>query len=394
MKSIHGKRILIGVSGGIAIYKTLSLISLLTKAGADCRVLMTEGARKFIAPLSFQTMSGHRVYTELFDQEEGFIPHIDLTREADVFLIAPATADLLAKLAHGLGDDLLSSTFLASVCPVILSPSMNVHMFENPSTQANLKTLKSRGVILIDPKEGHLACKESGFGRMPEPEELLDFLDTFFTEKDLKGKKIIITGGPTKERFDPVRYITNDSSGKQGVALARRAVKRGAQVIFIHGDLKVPEPQGSVNLHVEKTKEMLDAVDAHFEDCDALIMAAAPCDMTPSHFSDNKMKKVGRTDEFTLSFRETVDILKTMGQKKTHQVLVGFAAETRNVEEYAKTKLTAKNADYIVANNVALQGAGFDGDTNVVTIYGREDQKAYPMLSKSDVADRILDLLL
>lgn len=394
MKSIHGKRILIGVSGGIAIYKTLSLISLLTKAGADCRVLMTEGARKFISPLSFQTMSGHRVYTELFDQEEGFIPHIDLTREADVFLIAPATADLLAKLAHGLGDDLLSSTFLASVCPVILSPSMNVHMFENPSTQANLKTLKSRGVILIDPKEGHLACKESGLGRMPEPEELLDFLDTFFTEKDLKGKKIIITGGPTKERFDPVRYITNDSSGKQGVALARRAIKRGAKVIFIHGDLKVPEPQGSVNLHVEKTKEMLNAVDAHFEDCDALIMAAAPCDMTPSHFSDNKMKKAGRTDEFTLSFRETVDILKTMGQKKTHQVLVGFAAETRNVEEYAKTKLTAKNADYIVANNVALQGAGFDGDTNVVTIYGREDQKAYPMLSKSDVADRILDLLL
>ncbi len=393
MTSLKGKKILIGVSGGIAIYKTLSLLSLLSKAGADCRVIMTQGAQEFVRPLSFQTLSSHRVYTDLFSQEEGFIPHIDLTRGADVFLIAPATANVIAKFAHGLADDLLSSTFLASVCPIILSPAMNVHMFENSSTQANLDLLKRRGIKVIEPKEGLLACREKGMGRMPEPEELFDEIDTFFTKKDLAGKKIIVTGGPTKERFDPVRYITNDSSGKQGVAIAQRAVKRGAEVIFIHGDLKVQKPRGAACQHVEKTQEMLEAVDAHFDACDALIMAAAPCDMTPSHFSDNKMKKVGRTDEFTFAFRETVDVLKTMGKKKTHQVLIGFAAETRNVEDYAKTKLSAKNADYIVANNVALQGAGFDGDTNVVTIYSRTDKKAYPMLSKMEVADRILDLL-
>lgn len=391
--SLSGKRILLGVSGGIAVYKTLELLSKLNKRGAEMRVVMTQGAEAFIAPLTFQTMSHHHVYTDLFSDEDHFIPHIDLTREADVFLIAPATANVLAKMAHGLADDLLSATALAAHCPVMVSPAMNVVMYHNPATQENLKTLSKRGIRVIAPHSGFLACEEEGDGRMPEASDLIAALEDFFTEKDLRGKRIIVTAGPTRERLDPVRFLTNDSSGKQGIALARRAKMRGAEVLLVHGDVSIPLPQGVQTVAVESTEEMLDALRASLGAYDALIMAAAPADFKPVEMATEKLK--GQDDGQIRTFQvvDTPDILKSLADVVTDQVMIGFATETERLLENAREKLEKKHLDYIVANDVTQEGAGFDVDTNIVTILSRDGEQSYPKMSKEEVADRILDLL-
>ncbi len=390
---LNGKRILVGVSGGIAIYKTLSLLSLLNKRGAETRVIMTKGAQEFVRPLAFQTMSQHRVYTDLFSDEEGFIPHIDLTREADVLLIAPATANILSKMAHGLADDLLSATALAAHCPVIVAPAMNVVMYRNPATQENIQRLRDRGVHIILPESGWLACQEIGDGRMPEAEDLADALDTFFTPKDLSGKHLLVTAGPTRERLDPVRFLTNDSSGKQGTAIARRAVKRGAQVTLVHGPMQVEVPKGCRAIAVETTGEMLEALKAELPRHQALIMAAAPADFRPVEEQEHKIKGSDDGKVRTLALTDTPDILVSLQDVHTDQMMIGFATETEDLLLNARKKLEKKQLDYIVANDVTMEGAAFDFDTNIVTIIGRDREISLPKQSKEDVADHILDLL-
>ena len=391
MNRLQGKKILVGVSGGIAIYKTLTLLSLLNKEGAQTRVVMTEGACQFVTPLTFQTMSKNKVYKDLFSEEDHFIPHIDLTRWADVFLIAPATANILAKMARGISDDLLSSTALAAHCPVLVSPAMNVVMYRNPATQENIQILRDRVIGIIEPDTGILACDEKGEGRMPEAEDLARVLEDFFSPKDLVGTKILVTGGPTREMIDPVRFLSNRSSGKQGIAIAREAARRGGEVTFVHGPLQAPVPKGVEDVPITSTEDLYLAVKDRFDGAQALIMAAAPADMTPVHYLDQKMKKEGKSGSFSLEFKETTDVLKTLGGQKKDQVLVGFAAETQSLEEYAKKKLKEKNLDFIVANNVSAQGAGFAGDTNIVTVFTKKDREDLPLQSKEEVAREILD---
>ncbi|WP_053943271.1 bifunctional phosphopantothenoylcysteine decarboxylase/phosphopantothenate--cysteine ligase CoaBC [Kallipyga gabonensis] len=391
MNRLQGKKILVGVSGGIAIYKTLTLLSLLNKLGAQTRVVMTAGAGEFVTPLTFQTMSKNRVYMDLFSEEDHFIPHIDLTRWADVFLIAPATANILAKMAHGISDDLLSSTALAAHCPVLVSPAMNVVMYRNPATQENIQVLRNRGIGIIEPESGLLACDEKGEGRMPEAQDLAEVLDHFFSPKDLDGVSLLVTGGPTREMIDPVRFLSNRSSGKQGIAIAREAVKRGGDVTFVHGPLQAPVPKGVKDVPVTSTEDLYLALKDRFEATQALIMAAAPADMTPVQYMDQKMKKGEKVGNFSLALKETTDVLKTLGAEKKGQVLVGFAAETQFVEEYAKKKLKEKNLDFIVANDVSARGAGFAGDTNIVTIFTKEDREDLPLQSKEEVARVIVD---
>lgn len=389
---LSGKRLLIGVSGGIAIYKTLSLLSLLNKQGVHTEVVMTKGAQEFVRPLAFQTMSQHRVYTELFSEEDHFIPHIDLSRDKDAILVAPASADFLARTAQGRAEDLLSAILLAAKCPILLSPAMNVVMYENAATQQNLKILRDRGMHVLEPGYGWLACNETGAGRMPEASDLLAYLEDFFTPKDLAGKRIVVTGGGTRERLDPVRFLTNDSSGKQGLALAKRARMRGAEVLFIHGSMKVQIPNGLPSIYAESTEQMLAELEKVFPTCDALVMAAAPCDYRPEHPASHKMKKDG-SGKKVLHLCETPDILRTLTAHKEQQCVIGFAAETQNLLEHAQEKRIAKKLDYIIANDVSQPGVGFDGDTNRVTILSAEGARALPMLSKEATADAVLDLL-
>lgn len=391
--SLSGKRILLGVSGGIAIYKIPDLLSRLRKAGAETRVVMTEGAARFVTPLTFQTMSGHTVYTDLFAEEDGMIPHIDLTREADLFLIAPATANILAKMANGIADDLLSATALAAHCPVLVAPAMNVVMYHNAATQENLKTLRSRGISVLDPEAGWLACQEEGEGRMPEPVSLLLAVESALTEKDLAGKRILVSAGPTRERLDPVRFLTNDSSGKQGVAIAKRAAMRGADVTLVHGEMKVPVPQGVRAIAVESTEDMLDALEKEFPKADALLMAAAPADFRPVEEKTQKIKGADDGKVHILEMVDTPDILRHLATMKTHQTVIGFATESEKVLDHAREKRKKKNLDYIVANDVTKEGAAFDYDTNIVTILGEEKEEALPLLTKEEVADHLLDLL-
>ncbi|WP_071705672.1 bifunctional phosphopantothenoylcysteine decarboxylase/phosphopantothenate--cysteine ligase CoaBC [Murdochiella vaginalis] len=391
--SLSGKRILLGVSGGIAIYKIPDLLSRLRKAGAETRVVMTEGAARFVTPLTFQTMSGHTVYTDLFAEEEGMIPHIDLTREADLFLIAPATANILAKMANGIADDLLSATALAAHCPVLVAPAMNVVMYHNAATQENLETLRSRGISILDPEAGWLACQEEGEGRMPEPVSLLLAVESALTEKDLAGKRILVSAGPTRERLDPVRFLTNDSSGKQGVAIAKRAAMRGADVTLVHGEMKVPVPQGVRAIAVESTEDMLAALEREFPKADALLMAAAPADFRPVEEKTQKIKGADDGKVHILEMVDTPDILRHLATMKTHQTVIGFATESEKVLDHAREKLKKKKLDYIVANDVTKEGAAFDYDTNIVTILGEEKEEALPLLTKEEVADHLLDLL-
>ncbi|MEK4852693.1 bifunctional phosphopantothenoylcysteine decarboxylase/phosphopantothenate--cysteine ligase CoaBC [Paenibacillus sp. FSL H7-0756] len=400
MKSLQGKSIILGITGGIAAYKAAALTSKLTQKGAEVHVIMTSSAKQFITELTLQSLSKQRVYSDTFQERDpSSISHIDLADAADLVLIAPATANIIAKMAHGLADDMLSTTLLATTAPIMVAPAMNVHMYQHPAVLSNMDTLYNRGVQFIEPGEGLLACGYVGKGRLEEPEEIVKVVENFFvlqkekTSGPLAGKKVVITAGGTVERIDPVRYISNDSSGKMGFALARAARAMGAAVTLIAARTdEVPPRDAGIDLvRVQSAQEMHDAVMDRWKDCDILVKAAAVADYRPRESSDSKIKKSGST--MTLELVKTTDILESLGRIKEKQFLIGFAAETGNAEAYAKDKLVRKNLDLIVANDVAAEGAGFGTDTNIVKVYDAEGLVLdLPLASKDEVARRILRL--
>ncbi|WP_017151219.1 bifunctional phosphopantothenoylcysteine decarboxylase/phosphopantothenate--cysteine ligase CoaBC [Bacillus bingmayongensis] len=388
---LKGKKILLCVTGGIAVFKAAALTSKLTQAGALVKVMMSESAMKFVTPLTFQALSRHDVYTDTFDEKDSaVIAHIDLADWADVVLVAPATANCIGKLANGIADDMITTTLLATTAPVWIAPAMNVHMYENKIVQKNMMTLKTLGYTFIEPGEGFLACGYVAKGRLEEPETILARLQEAFSEyKPLKGKKILITAGPTREKIDPVRFMTNFSSGKMGYALAEVAVDLGADVILVSGPTAITPPINVTTVQVESAQEMLEAVMQHYGLMDVVIKTAAVADYRPKIVHDQKMKK--KSGDAVIELERTTDILKTLGEKKEHQLLVGFAAETTNIEEYATKKLREKNANMIVANDVKAQGAGFGTDTNIVTMYRKDGEVIrLPLLTKKEVAREIL----
>ncbi|WNS45755.1 bifunctional phosphopantothenoylcysteine decarboxylase/phosphopantothenate--cysteine ligase CoaBC [Paenibacillus sp. MMS20-IR301] len=400
MKSLQGKSIILGVTGGIAAYKAAALTSKLTQKGAAVHVIMTSSAKEFITELTLQSLSKQRVYSDTFQERDpSSISHIDLADSADLVLIAPATANMIAKMAHGLADDMLSTTLLAVTAPIMVAPAMNVHMYQHPAVLANMDTLYKRGVHFIEPGEGLLACGYVGKGRLEEPETIVKVVENFFALQPdkqpgpLQGKKVVVTAGGTVERIDPVRYISNDSSGKMGFALARAARDMGAEVTLIAArtDEAPPRDNGIALVRVESAQEMYDAVMTRWKDCDILVKAAAVADYRPKHSAGSKIKKSG--DTMTLELVKTTDILESLGKIKDGQFLIGFAAETGNAEYYAKDKLVRKNLDLIVANDVAVEGAGFGTDTNIVSVYDAEGLVLdLPLVSKDEVARQVLRL--
>lgn len=389
---LKGKKILLGVSGGIAAYKSPSICSLLRKKGAEVQVIMTEHAKEFITPLTLQTMSNHTVHDEMFQQLHNMdVEHIELAKWADAFLVAPATANIIGKFAHGIADDMLSTVFMASRCPVFLAPAMNTTMLESAANEANMEILKQRGIVILPTQSDLLACGDVGRGKMLEPAELVEYLDTGLTEKDLLGRKFVITSGPTIEPLDPVRYLSNHSTGKMGYAIAKNAKKRGANVVLISGPTSLIPPQVDRFVSVQTTRDMFRAVGEYFDDCDVLIKAAAPADYRPKEYSEEKIKKTAAEGFHAIELEKNPDIAKYYGEKKTHQIMVGFAAESTNVEEYAKKKLESKNLDFIVANNIKMEGAGFGTDTNIAMLIDRKGMEALPIMSKDDLANKILD---
>lgn len=387
---LKDKRIVLGVSGGIAAYKACELVSRLKKRGAQVRVVLTKHACEFVQPLTFETLSGNPAYTDAFDRKFE-IEHVALAKWADAVVIAPATANILAKLAAGIADDLLSTTLLAATAPVLVAPAMNTAMWKHPATQANLATLRSRNVHFVGPESGHLACGDEDIGRMSEPEQIVEALDAMLESvQDLAGRRVLVTAGPTVERIDPVRFITNRSTGKMGYAIAEAAAARGAFVTLVSGPVVLSAPEGVEVVRVESSDELCRAVLSHAPDADAVIQAAAPADYTPETVADHKIKKTG--GELTLKLRPTTDIAAALGERKRPgQVLVAFAAETDDLVENARGKLARKNADLVVANDVTRPGAGFGTDTNIVTLVTADAQEELPMLTKRQTADAILD---
>lgn len=387
------KNILLCVTGGIAGYKAAALTSKLVQAGFDVKVIMTESARQFVTPLTFQVLSRNEVYFDTFDEKNAeVIAHIDLADWADLVLVAPATANMIGKLASGIADDMVTTTLLATTAPVWIAPAMNVHMYEHPAVKRNIEILYRDGYRFIEPQEGRLACGYVGKGRLEEPETIIELLKKYFNEQPphvFKNKTILITAGPTREKVDPVRFFSNHSSGKMGFAIAEQAVLRGARVILISGPTALTPPKDVTFVPVESSEDMYQAVFQYFDEADIVIKAAAVSDYKPKKTYDQKLKKTG--DSMTIEMERTVDILKTLGERKGDKLLIGFAAETNNVEQYAMKKLSEKNLDFIVANNVSEEGAGFQTDTNIVTIYKRNGEKAsYPLMPKKEVADVIL----
>lgn len=390
------KRIVLGVSGGIAAYKACDLVSRLKKRGAQVRVVLTKHACEFVPPLTFETLSGNPAYTDAFDRKFE-IEHVALAKWADAMVVAPATANALAKMAAGIADDLLTTTLLAVTAPVVAAPAMNAAMWRHPATRANAALLRSRGVRFVGPASGHLACGDDDVGRMSEPEAIVEALDALFSEggrsgaaRDLSGRRILVTAGPTVERIDPVRFITNRSTGKMGYAIAAAAARRGAEVVLVSGPVSLPCPDGVERVSVESSRELCDAVLGRAGDCDAVIQAAAPADFTPAAFSETKIKKTG--EGMALELRPTTDIAAALGaRKRPGQVLVAFAAETNDLIDNARGKLARKNADLVVANDVTRPGAGFGADTNIVSLVTRDSARELPVMPKSEVADAILD---
>lgn len=389
---LNGKTIVLGVSGGIAVFKAAALCSKLAQAGAEVRVIMTEAAAKFVAPLTFQTLSRHAVAIDTFDEKDpSVVSHIDLADRADLVVIAPATANVIGKMALGLADDMLSTTLLATTAPILVCPAMNVHMLAHPAVQANLQTLADRGVRFIEPGTGQLACGYVGKGRLAEPEEILAAIESFFNEKKpLRGKRVLVTAGATVERIDPVRYLTNDSSGKMGYAIAEQAARMGAEVTLVTGKATVAVPDGVKVIRAESTLEMMNAVLAAMDEQDVIIKAAAVSDYRPAEQAQQKIKKT--EPEMTLKLVKNPDILQAVGErKKASQLVVGFAAETHNTEAFAIDKLKRKRCDLIVANDVTLPGAGFGTDTNVVRVYDADGLVlTLPLMAKREVAARLL----
>lgn len=397
---LKGKNILLGVTGGIAVYKAADLVSRLKKQHANVEVIMTEAAMEFVNPLTFQTMSNNPVHTSMFNKIEVFdVEHISLAQKADVILVAPATANTIGKVANGIADNLLTTVIMASKANLIFAPAMNTEMYNNPLVQKNIKKLESLGSEFIQPGVGLLACGDYGAGKMAEPADIVDYVISSFVKKDLIGKKVVITAGPTIEPLDPVRYITNHSSGKMGYSLAKEAKNRGAEVTLISGPTSLTPPKDIKVVYVKTTEEMFTAVGEYFNDCDILIKSAAPSDYRPENVSDSKIKKKeGINDRLNINFVRNPDIAKHYGSLKEKQIIVGFAAETNNMREHALEKLKKKNFDFIVANDVTQEGAGFKADTNIISIYDKKgDITNYPIMSKENVAkiimDRIYDII-
>lgn len=391
---LNGKTVLLGVSGGIAAYKSAALASMLKKLHADVHVLMTENATQFITPVTFESLTGNKCVVDTFDRNFQFnIQHISLAKRADAVLVAPATANVLAKFAHGLADDMLTTTVLACTCPKIVAPAMNTRMYENPITQDNLQTLRKYGFTVIEPATGHLACGDTGAGKMPEPEELCDWLlQAIQCEKDLAGKKILVTAGPTREALDPVRYLTNRSSGKMGYAVAKAAARRGAEVTLVTGPTELPLPRFCTVVPVTSAADMFEAVTSRSDQMDVIIKAAAVADYTPLEVAGDKIKK--SDTDLSIPLARTKDILGWLGEhKKPGQFLCGFSMETKDLLENSRKKLQKKHLDLIAANNVKVPGAGFSGDTNVLTLIAPDLEEELPLLSKDEAAHRLLTVI-
>ncbi len=389
------KCVLIGIGGGIAVYKICTLVSSLKKQGYDVHVLMTKNAQEFVSPLTFQTLSANRVITDMFAIDfQPDVHHISLAKKADAFVLAPASADLIAKVANGIADDMLTTTFLAANCPKLIVPAMNTQMLKNPITQDNLNKCRRFGMQVLESGDGYLACGDIGAGRLPEPDVIEDAVkDLLHTDRYLAGKKVVITAGPTQEAMDPVRYLTNHSSGKMGYALARAARNRGADVTLVSGMTNLDPVNGVTTVSVKSAKEMAEAVLPLQESSDVMILAAAVADYRPVAIEEDKIHK--SDSSMSIPLERTQDILATLGEnKKDGQILIGFSMETKDLVENSMRKLEKKNCDYIVANNLKQAGAGFEKDTNVVTIISRKEMKELGLLSKDETAEKILDYTL
>ncbi|MBR3905863.1 MAG: bifunctional phosphopantothenoylcysteine decarboxylase/phosphopantothenate--cysteine ligase CoaBC [Clostridia bacterium] len=390
---LTGKTVVLGITGGIAAYKACELASRLRKAGAETYVIMTKNACEFVAPLSFETLTNHPVVTDTFARPETWeVEHVALAKKADIFVIAPATANIMAKMACGIADDMLSTTVLATKAPVLVAPAMNTGMWENVATRSNVETLKNRGVHFVGPDGGYLACGDSGAGRMSEPEAIFDAVCSILCPvQDMAGLNVLVTAGPTRESLDPVRYITNHSSGKMGYAIAAAAQRRGANVTLLSGPVQITAPDGVEVVDVLTTQNLYDRMMERCEKQHIIIQAAAPADFTPVVFAEEKIKK-NNDGLMTIELKETQDVAKAVGERKQKgQVLIGFAAETEKLTEHASKKLTKKNLDMIVANDVTRPGAGFNVDTNIVTFITKDGMEDMPQLSKAEVAEKLLD---
>ena len=391
----QGKTVLLCVTGSIAAYKIASLASALKKRHAEVHVLMTENATNFINPITFESLTGTKCLVDTFDRNFQFqVEHVSIAKKADVALIAPASANVIGKLAHGIADDMLTTTVMACKCKKIISPAMNTNMFENPIVQDNLKTLAHYGFEVIAPAEGYLACGDTGAGKMPEPETLLSYIEKEIAcHKDMQGKKVLVTAGPTQEKIDPVRYITNHSSGKMGYAIAKNAMLRGAEVILVSGPVSIAPPPFVKVVSVTTAKEMFEAVTSVSEEQDIIIKADAVADYRPKEVSSEKIKK--KDGQMSIELERTDDILKYLGEhKRQNQFLCGFSMETQNMLGNSRAKLEKKNLDMVAANNLKVEGAGFQGDTNVLTLITQEEDVSLPLMSKEDAASKLLDKIL
>ena len=392
---LKGKTVVLGVTGGIAAYKIANLASMLVKLHCDVHVIMTQNATNFITPITFETLTNNKCLIDTFDRNFQFhVEHVALAKRADVVMIAPATANVIGKLAHGIADDMLTTTVLACTCKKFVAPAMNTQMYRNPIVQDNMKTLKQYGFELIEPATGFLACRDVGEGKLPDPEVLLQYiLRELAFEKDMTGKKVLVTAGPTQESIDPVRYITNHSTGKMGYAIARHCMMRGADVTLVSGPTNLNPPPFVTVIPVVSAKEMFDAVTSHAKEQDVIIKSAAVADYRPVTIASEKMKK--SDNALALDLEKTEDILKYLGEhKKESQFLCGFSMETENMLDNSRAKLVKKNLDMIVANNLKQTGAGFGTDTNIVTLITKKDEQELPILTKDEVAKAIVDKIL
>ena len=392
---LKNKTALLGVPGSIAAYKIASLASMLVKQHANVHVIMTKNATNFINPITFETLTGNKCLVDTFDRNFEFqVEHVSLPKQADIALVAPASANVIGKMAHGIADDMLTTTLLACKAPILVSPAMNTNMYENPIVQDNIRTLEAYGMKIITPASGYLACGDTGAGKMPEPETLFAHIEAEIAcEKDLAGKKVLVTAGATQEALDPVRYLTNHSTGRMGYAIAKAAMLRGAEVTLVSGQTNLTPPLFVNTVPVVSAQDMFEAVESRFSDTDILVMAAAVADYRPKEFVDHKIKK--KEGDNCLELARTTDILGTLaGRKKTGQFICGFSMETENLLENSTEKLKKKNLDMIAANNLRTEGAGFGTDTNVVTLIRPDRVTELPILSKLEVAHRILDSIL
>lgn len=392
---LQGKTVVLGVTGSIAAYKIANLASMLVKLHADVNVVMTKNATNFINPITFETLTNNKCLVDTFDRNFQYnVEHVALAKRADLYMVAPASANVIGKIANGIADDMLTTTIMACKAPKLIAPAMNTNMFENPIVQENLKKLGTYGYEIISPATGYLACGDTGAGKLPAEEILLSYImRELHYEKDLAGKKVLVTAGPTREAIDPVRFISNHSTGKMGYAIAKCAMERGAEVTLITGETSIPKPPFVKIIPVVSAADMFEAVKEHMDESDFVIKSAAVADYTPENVSDEKIKK--KEDDMSISLIRTVDILKYVGEhRRKGQVICGFAMETRDLIENAVRKLISKNVDMIVANNLKTAGAGFGTDTNVVTLIKRDEQRELPIMTKDEAAKAILDEML